>query len=168
MALNSVVNAQCRQVALGETPGRLLVPPLDASQTNNFGGLSLQGHTEGEPVDVIRIDDLNLPSCHFMKIDVEGMERSVLAGGRETIAKFRPILYVENDRKDRSAELIRFIDTLGYRMHWHFAPMFQPSNFLGHAQDMFGNIASINMICSPKELSMTVNGFEPVALPMAA
>jgi FkbM family methyltransferase len=168
MALNSVLNVQCRQVALGETAGKILVPALDYAKTNNFGGLSLDGHTEGEPVEVARIDDLNLPACHFMKIDVEGMEQSVLAGGRETIARFRPILYVENDRKDRSAQLIQFLDALGYHMHWHFAPLFRPSNFLGHGQDVFGNIVTINMICAPKELAMAVNGFEPVSLPMAA
>ncbi len=164
MALNSLVNVQCRQAALGETAGKIVVPSLDYGQTKNFGGLELGGYTEGESVELLRIDDLNLRACHFMKIDVEGMERSVLAGGRKTIAKFRPILYVENDRKDRSAELIQFIDALGYNMHWHRGRLFRPSNFLGHAQDVFDNIATSNMICAPKELTFIMNGFKPVAV----
>ena len=40
-----------------------------------------------------------------MKIDVEGMEGEVLAGASSTIARFRPQLYVENDRREKSAAL---------------------------------------------------------------
>jgi len=45
---------------------------------------------------VLTIDGLNLPKCHFIKIDVEGMEQEVLEGAVRTIAALSPILYVEN------------------------------------------------------------------------
>jgi FkbM family methyltransferase len=165
MALNSVDNVLCRQLALGEIDGNILVPKLDSARTSNFGGLALGVHKQGEPVQLTRIDALELPACHMMKIDVEGMERNVLEGARETIAKYRPLLYVENDRRDRSDELIRFIDSLGYNMYWHPAPLFRRSNYLANPENVFGNIHSINMICTPKEHDATVRGFRPVEVP---
>ena len=43
---------------------------------------------------MLTIDSLDLQHCNFMKIDVGGMEGNVLKGARETIARFKPALYV--------------------------------------------------------------------------
>ena len=67
----------------------------------------------GKTVPIVRIDDLRLDDCHFLKIDVEGMEKTVLAGAVDTIRRFRPILYVEDDRFEKSAELRAFLESLG-------------------------------------------------------
>ena len=45
--------------------------------------------------NMITIDSLNLPSCKLMKIDVEGAEYDTLDGAEETIAKFKPIIFIE-------------------------------------------------------------------------
>ena len=69
--------------ALGEADGTLFVPDLDPDAELNFGGLGLEGSrpaANGEHVPVRRLDDLDLPACHFLKVDVEGMERAALAG----------------------------------------------------------------------------------------
>jgi hypothetical protein len=49
-------------------------------------------------------------------VDVEGMETEVLFGACSTIDKFRPIIYVENDRQAHSKELITLITEFGYNM----------------------------------------------------
>lgn len=46
-------------------------------------------------VETIRLDDLALKDIGFIKIDVEGHEQSVLAGGILTIQKYKPALLVE-------------------------------------------------------------------------
>ena len=114
MALNSITNTRCQQAALGEERGSLLVPALDYSRQDNYGGLGLGDFQEGEEVEVLRLDDFALPHCRLIKVDVEGMELSVLRGGQGLIARHRPLLYVENDRQEKSAALIRFIASLGY------------------------------------------------------
>ena len=58
------------------------------------------GH--GEPVVMVTLDAFDLPACHFLKVDVEGMEVEVLRGAQNTIATYRPLMYVENDREQRS------------------------------------------------------------------
>ena len=64
------------------------------------------GHAKGESVPVLTLDSLELSACQLIKLDVEGMEAEARAGAKRTIERHRPILYVENDRKDRSEALL--------------------------------------------------------------
>lgn len=91
------------------------------------------------------------------------MEREVLAGAHETIAKCRPVLYVENDREQHSAGLIDDLRQLGYRLWWHRPPLFEPANFKRNAENVFENIVSINMLCLPTERTDVPTDLEEVA-----
>jgi len=165
MALNSVTNAHCHPRAVGRAPGTLLVPSLDYARPGNFGGLALGAADRGEPVEVTTLDALGLDRCHFLKIDVEGMELDVLLGADRTIRRFRPLLYVENDREEKSAALVRHLDALGYELYWHRPMLFSPDNFLGNPENVFGRTVSKNMFCAPRGHALTLQGFRPVAIP---
>lgn len=147
IALNDLLNVECHQLAVGEKPATVFVPHLDYTKENNFGGLGLGTYTHGEAVAVVKVDDLNLNACHFIKIDIEGMEREAILGAQQTITKYKPVLYMENDREDRSPALIRLVDQLGYSMYWHTPTLFNPQNFFNNPQNVFGNVVSKNMIC---------------------
>lgn len=168
VALNSLTNVQCFCAAVGGAPGQIVVPQLDYSQPNNYGGLGLGRFQQGEPTPVIHVDGLKLKRCDFIKIDVEGMEEEVLKGAAQTIARLSPILYVENDRTDQSAALIRYIDSLGYRLYWHLPPLYNPRNFAGNSVDVFGAVVSRNMLCLPRSDSRQAKGLAPVEIPPAA
>lgn len=165
VALNSLTNVFCFQQAVGEQPGTIIVPPLDYTQDNNYGGLALGNFEYGESVPVVTIDSLALKRCHMVKIDVEGMERAVLGGAVETLTRLKPLLYVENDRADKSAELVRFIDSLGYAMYWHKPPLFNPQNFLQNPVNHYPNIVSKNMVCVHRSVAGNIDGFDPVVVP---
>jgi hypothetical protein len=75
-----------------------------------------------------------------------------------------PILYVENDRREKAAELVRFIDGLEYAMYWHLPPLFNPDNFFHNPTNVFGNTVSINMVCIHKSIPHHLDGFRPVQL----
>jgi FkbM family methyltransferase len=164
MAINSITNAHCLNAALGSAPGQILVPPLDYARENNFGGLGLGQFQRGERVQVATLDSLGLPRCKLMKVDVEGMEEEVLKGGESTITRCRPVLYVENDREERSHALIRYIDSLGYRMFWHQPPLYNPDNYRKNPQNVFGAIVSANMLCLHKSIEAMPGGFTPVEI----
>ena len=101
----------------------------------------------------------------MLKVDVEGMETDVLLGARDTIGRLRPILYIENDRRAQSEGLIKLIGELGYNMWWHLPPLFNPSNFAGASQNIFGGIVSINLLCLPEEEPAKISGLRPVPGP---
>jgi FkbM family methyltransferase len=165
LALNNIVNVLAFQQAVGSAPGEIVVPLLDWRREQNFGGLALGQYSEGERVPVVTIDSFNLQRCDFIKVDVEGMEMDVLKGATQTIARTRPFLYVENDRREKAAELVRYIDSLGYDMFWHAAPLYNPDNFRQNAENVFGQIVSLNMFCVHKSQPHKMQGFQKVELP---
>ncbi|MCY2973288.1 MAG: FkbM family methyltransferase [Planctomycetota bacterium] len=147
IALNSILNVDCHLQAVGETLGSVIVPSLDYTKDNNFGGLGLGAYTQGVAVPVVTVDSLELNACHFIKMDIEGMEREAILGARKTIDRFKPVLYLENDREDRSAALITTLHEVGYAMYWHAPPLFNQKNFFANEQNIFGGIVSKNMLC---------------------
>lgn len=165
LALNSCANVYALQAAIGAEPGSIAVPLLDPNATNNFGGLSLLGATGGERVPLRTIDEFGLQSCQLMKLDLEGMEVEALRGAARTIGATRPLLYVENDRAERSAELIGLLLSWNYRLYSHMPPLFSPDNFAGDGENLFGNIVSINLLCLPAERNITVEGLAEVTAP---
>jgi FkbM family methyltransferase len=165
IALNSIPNVSCLHQAVGAENGSIKVPPLDYSRTNNFGGLALGAYEVGEPVPVVPLDGFQLKRCNFLKVDVEGMEEQVLRGAVQTIERFKPVMYVENDKTEKSADLIRYIDSLGYSLHWHKPYYFSPNNFLGNPENVFPNTVSLNMVCVHKSIPQNLQGFEPVQVP---
>lgn len=46
-------------------------------------------------VRMVRLDSMDLPDADFIKIDVEGLERAVIAGGEKYIRRSKPIMVVE-------------------------------------------------------------------------
>jgi FkbM family methyltransferase len=160
VALNNLHHVVCHQVAAGAAAGTLVVPDLDPEAELNFGGLELFALLPGGPVQAVPvrpIDDLWLPACHLIKIDVEGMERQVLAGATQTIGRHRPFLYVEDDRPDRSAELRAALDALGYILYLHQPPYFNADNFFHNPTNIFGDTVSLNLYGHPQEAASRID-----------
>ena len=162
LALNQCYNVVAKSLGLGRTLTRMATPRVDPSQPNNFGGLSLLQHGQGEAVNVVTLDSLELPRCRLIKADVEGMEEDVILGAIETIARCRPLLYLENDRPERSPALLRRLMDLNYRIWWHCPPLFNPDNFFHNPDNYFPNLVSINIFCQPAESMHPVEGMREV------
>ncbi|MHB8898301.1 MAG: FkbM family methyltransferase [Thermoguttaceae bacterium] len=146
LALNGLTNVHARQAAVGQQTGTIRVPTPNYASPGNFGGVSLQRHAHGEETPLLTVDQLDLPACHLVKIDVEDMEGEVVAGAERTLRRLRPVLYLENDRQERSAALIDQLFALDYRLYWHLPPLFNPDNYFGQARNLFPNIVSANML----------------------
>ena len=149
LAINQITNVFARQTALGDTSGAISVPDFDPTKMANFGGVALGKYSAGEQVALTTLDDINLARCDFIKIDVEGMEESVLAGAKKTLERHHPVLFVENDRPEHSEQLISLLFGLQYELYWHVAPIYSPDNFYGNAEDIFPGLVSVNMLCLP-------------------
>lgn len=166
IVLNETFNVRTFNAGSGDVAGTLKLPEIDyAAQGSNFGAFSLLGVTEGTDVPIIPLDTLDLPALRLIKIDVEGMEAQVIRGAAAQIRRHRPLLYVENDRRDKSAELISLIQSLDYDLWWHFAPLFSPDNFMKVAENIFDNVTSVNMLCIPRAEARSITGLQEVSCP---
>jgi len=149
IALNGLLQVRSFPYAVGAAPGDVKIPPIDFSMEDNYGGISVDQFKAGESIPVLPLDEIGLKHVEFLKIDVEGMERLVIAGARQTIAKFTPLLYVENDRSEKAVPLVQLIQSLGYDCYWHTPPLFNPDNLRGEKENVFGDVVSSNMFCVP-------------------
>jgi FkbM family methyltransferase len=130
IALNNCFNARALLAALTASPRPIRVPVPDYQRPGSFGSLELKpkkcAEFIGQPIDYreeamvsvagLSLDGLSLQRLDLVKLDVEGMELEVLDGASETLARLRPILFVEHLKVDRAALQDRLIDC-GYRVY---------------------------------------------------
>lgn len=162
LTINGLLHARPVHAASGAEEGSIQVPPLDYSKEANFGSLSLGKWNVGESVPVIPIDSFNLPACHLIKADVEGMESDVLRGAAKTIEKYKPILYVENDRADKTKELLELMRSMDYRLYDHRSPYFSPKNYFQNSENVFGNTYSFNVVGIHRSQAVIMQGIEEI------
>ncbi len=182
IALNSLANVHCVNAAASDTAALLHLYDTDPDVANNFGGVELgmvDGAPGGAPVPQLVLDDfLAIDRLKLVKIDVEGMEAPVLRGARRTLARFKPVLYVENAYVDRSPELVRLLGELGFRLYWHLPVYVTADNYFGRADRLYpvafvdrggahldGIGFAINLLCVHASLDVGINGLRPVTDP---
>jgi FkbM family methyltransferase len=145
---------EIKQFALGSHEYTEIMPRYDYSSNGSFGEASLGKKSDIGSISVAvkTLDSLEFDSrIGFMKIDVEGYELEVLKGARETILRDKPLMYIEDDRDDKSAALHDYLDSLGYSYEMDTTPLFNPDNFFGNKINIWDrNYVSINLICKPK------------------
>jgi len=148
MALNDIQNVDCKNLGVGEKQELIKVPIPDYEVENNFGGFEIKNTEGGETVAICRIDDMMLPYCDFIKIDVEGMEAQVLMGALTTLTKCRPVLYVELDRMENKEKIIDILSEMGYLVTITAPPLYS-KDYKG--DNVYGEVVSINAVCTPME-----------------
>jgi FkbM family methyltransferase len=165
VALNELKNVHAFQMGAGARSQEMNVPLWDPAADTNVGGVSLGNYDGGvpcEPVSVAPLDDLNISPLHFLKVDAEGMEHDILEGAVRTLRASRPILYLENDRKEKSPALLELLFKLDYQAWWHLPPLYNPANFRGNGDNVFPGIVSANVLAIPREKAASLSGFVPI------
>ena len=169
MAINSITNVHCWNAAVGDQPGEAVVPPFDHQSPADMRTIRLATGVEGERVPLVTIDSLNLPRCDFIRLALPGYEEAALAGGTATIARLKPVLYINCEAGAPSEDaLVRRIDSLGYNMYWHQPELFNPENFAGNSQNEFGHATSRHLLCVDAAITQELIGFTPVQAQRAA
>ena len=167
VALNGLVNVEAERCALGAEAGEISVPVLGYGEAANYGGISLDdvGLTVSEEVPMRTVDSFDLDRLHLLKLDVEGFEEQVLSGAEATLNKHRPVVFVENDRQQKSPALIQQLLDMDYKLWWHITPLFNPNNYHGNPDNQIGNYVSVNMLGLPNEKTTEVNGLREINSP---
>jgi len=56
---------------------------------------------------------------------------------------------------------------LDYCLYWHLPPLFNPDNFFGEMENLFGQIVSVNMLCVSRSVPQHVQGLPGITSPEA-
>lgn len=112
--LNELENVRLFNAGLGARSGRAT---LSHFGQGNIGGASIEPAGETGAYELIPIDSIGLRELHFMKIDVEGSFLDVLEGARNTIRRFRPLIWLElRANRDEREPGESFLTRAGYRL----------------------------------------------------
>lgn len=141
---------QLINAAVGNKSGKVKIKTFDPAQVENFGNISIV-EEDGDEVDVIMIDQLNLNACDLMKIDVEGFEFEVLEGANATIEKFNPVIFYEAQDSDVWPKCWEFLNEREYNQYW-VACRNDPvgETYRRPEQSPFGDGGVLNIIAVPK------------------
>jgi len=151
--------------ALGRAAGSVKVPALDLSKPGDYSAYSAAPAADGTRVERVTLDSLNLPSCRLLKIDVDGEESQILDGAQSFIARLRPVIFVEANRKEEAAAIIRQLTVMDYKLYWHLDFLFRRGNFNSRSEDIFNGSFDVNLLALPSEMKASVTKFEPVTGP---
>jgi FkbM family methyltransferase len=162
IALNDCVNVVATNIGLGEGERSLLLPAIDLTSDENFGGLSLSDaanqHSPAElySVRVARIDDLDIADIGLIKLDVEGMERNVLDGAVAAIDRDRPLIFCECNDVDSGLAILEFCRTRRYLVYGYLTSAYNPHNFNGVSHNLWGDAKELTLLLLPEEKAVQV------------
>ena len=143
--LNAAANLDISSFALsdGEREGRLVFG--SSSELNALGDSGA-----GETVRITSLDREDTtrgwPSPDFVKLDAEGEEERIVAGGRNFFARHSPLIMFEIKAGEKVNEHLRALfPAMGYRLFRQLggAPLLVPDDPSNRSTDM-------NSICSPQ------------------
>lgn len=114
LRLNDVTNVTVVEAAVSNESG---LAHFREGATSSTGQISEDGHI---PIRTVALDDLvasgDVPVPQFIKIDVEGAELAVLAGGRMLLAEFHPTIFLGTHSATIHEQCCTFLRDLGYQL----------------------------------------------------
>ncbi len=141
VTLNQLTTVLPIRAAMGDVPGLCRIPHIGPLAAHNAGATQVLPPDQDAPsvdiVPMITLDGLGLARCDLVKVDTEGFEDRVIAGGRKTLQACRPALYVEVHDRDKLKALVALMRPLGYGLTLHHTRFFRRDNPKGRQDRIF-------------------------------
>ncbi len=125
LVLNGMDGDRVEEVAVGNTEG--VVSMVTNERSKNHVATGAGGTRE---VRIIRLDQFaverNIRPPDYIKIDIEGMESSALAGAERMLREYQPIIICEINHNHQRygvslGDFLKFMRELGYDLYRHWA-----------------------------------------------
>ncbi len=141
---NHIKNVEVMPYALG--PFNETVSFDSRSGLDSPGSTEMRSDNQGEiQVEMRTIDSLGLEPS-FLKLDMEGCELGAIVGAQETLKKYNPVMFVEQDTvvNEGNSTWDEICRALGYWFYWRCAlPLWNITNFNHCVQNPFGVVCSL-------------------------
>ncbi|NQW39121.1 MAG: FkbM family methyltransferase [Cyanobacteria bacterium] len=99
------------------------------------------------------IDDLHLGHVDLIKVDVEGMERSVLSGCLKLIESCKPNIFLELNSLEEHAFVFELAEAFNYEVYGVRTLAFNPSNYKHNpTNDILGYGAELGVVLTTQTL----------------
>ena len=144
---NNISNIQLFNCGIGNTNETKEMSPIDYNNPSiNMGDLSVG--IGGESIEIKTLDSFQFPKVDFIKIDVQGYEKYVLEGSKNTITTSKPTIIIEmEDHQLRKFnygvvelfEQLRSLDYYIYFLDYHY-----PSDHVCVHKDKLNEFIQIN------------------------
>lgn len=151
IAANNLTNVQAHMNPLDCVSGRIVAFPRSSQmymQEGHFAGISGSTiHIDGDvnPLSTVSVDKMKLDQVDFMKLDLEGAELLAMAGAKNTLEKWKPVVFVEA-LPDNFEDIELALQRHNYVGHLIQTDYFNPGNFLKKSEDLLNN-KSHDVIC---------------------
>jgi FkbM family methyltransferase len=109
---------QCAFNAIGDSQQLI---SMECPHTTNIG-MARVSFSNFANVPMVRVDDMELKRCNFIKADCEGYEPNVIKGAMETLRRFKPIIFIEINKSALAHfrftpdDILKPLAELGYRI----------------------------------------------------
>ncbi|AOK46257.1 hypothetical protein WT60_04850 [Burkholderia sp. MSMB617WGS] len=166
MHANGLVNVRLENAIASATAKDEHIPSIDIMSPGSYGSASLRdalnprasfagqeaidGPHESLTSRSVAIDDLSVPSCALIKIDVEGMEDMVLRGGVSTIRRCEPVVYAECNSLEDGLRALNVLKEFDYRVRAHVVLAYNAENFRGESENIFGRAREVALVGTPR------------------
>lgn len=130
---------------------------FDPSVESNYGDIhkSIDGPIE---VQAIKLDQIEMSNCHFIKYDVEGHEFEALQGSTKIISKYRPVIMYEAMEWDVWTKCYDFLNEREYLQYWvpcKTKPLAE--TYKKTEENPFGDSTIASILSVPKERNESTN-----------
>ena len=154
LALNNCANVFARQAAVGEIPAPF-----------SYRRSILRSETISVDSRCMRQIWRERPFGHDRRPRSAGMSvaqgrrrrygsRGAPRGATQLIETYRPLMYLENDRIERSEELLAIVERFHYNAYWHFPRMFNPPIISATWKIFLGRLCPLTSSVSLKKRSL--------------
>jgi len=154
---NNSNNAPIRNVTaspfgLGAKEETRAITNVTDSLNQGSAHLDLKKSNETQQSVVVKpLDVLDLGKVDFIKVDIEGMELELLRGAKDTIKKYRPLIFLEVNSLDQAVGIFEWMRDGNYRTYGLISPAFNPNNFNQVQENIFNLAKECGVLLVPEE-----------------
>jgi len=102
------------------------------------------------------VDELDVERLDWLKIDDEAAALDVLDGGRETLWRLRPLLFIAAPDEPKLMQLVDHVKQFSYRCWRMESGLFNPMNFNCRLDNVFGERRALALLAIPAEVVVDV------------
>jgi len=168
LANNQTSNVQVYNNCIGDKISSVFISSYSPHIPGNYGECTVLNKRSGpfHTSQMVTIDGLQPIKADFIKIDVEGYEKEVIIGARESIKKFKPGMLIEvNDNKDHISFLWNELVPQDYLLWWLPVRNYNPNNFRGEKNNIFLNSGVVNVVACHRSKAQ-VNTLDKMLTPI--